>query len=250
MVQSIISRLPAWSKRPYRWARGILNRNRYKGTARHCPICGFDASKFLSFGVNSRDDAMCPNCESKERDRFAWLYLNQKTDLFDGKEKKVLHVAPERCFEPRFKARLKGSYITADFMDPRTMVKMDIQDIQYPDNTFDVIYCSHVLEHVDDDRKAMREFQRVLKPSGWAILLVPITVDVTVEDPSIKDPAERLRLFGQHDHVRSYGPDYLDRLLEAGFKVLHTKSFDMVSDEDRKRMGLNHGSAEIFYCTK
>src|SRR5262249_12426105 len=77
----------------------------------------------------------------------------------------------------------------------------------------------HVLEHVPDDRRAMREFYRVLKPGGWAILLVPITVERTFEDPAVVDPAERLRLFGQEDHVRRYGPDYGDRLSEAGFAV-------------------------------
>jgi ubiquinone/menaquinone biosynthesis C-methylase UbiE len=89
---------------------------------------------------------------------------------------------------------------------------MDITDIQYPDNTFDVIYCSHVLEHVPDDRKAMREFARVLKPEGWAVFMVSLSEEHTIEDPSITSPAERERLFGQHDHVRRYGPDFKDRL--------------------------------------
>jgi SAM-dependent methyltransferase len=97
-------------------------------------------------------------------------------------------------------------------MNPRAMVRMDITDIQYPKDTFDVIYCSHVLEHVVDDRKAMREFHRVLRPDGWALLLVPITVEKTFEDPSVTDPEERLSVFGQEDHVRCYGPDYVERL--------------------------------------
>jgi ubiquinone/menaquinone biosynthesis C-methylase UbiE len=108
--------------------------------------------------------------------------------------------------------------MTADLHSP-AMVKMDITNIQFPDETFDVVYCSHVLEHVPDDRKAMREFYRVLKSNGWAVLLVPIIVEKTFEDPSIDKPKDRLRLFGQSDHVRKYGRDYVDRLRESGFSV-------------------------------
>ena len=97
------------------------------------------------------------------------------------------------------------------------MEQMDVMDISYPDETFDVIYCSHVLEHVTDDRQAMREFHRTLKPDGWAILNVPITTEVTFEDPAIESATERERVFGQIDHVRCYGPDYVNRLARAGF---------------------------------
>jgi len=130
------------------------------------------------------------------------------------------------------------------------MVKMDITAIQFPSESFGIIYCSHVLEHVPDDKQAMREFCRVLKPDGWAILLVPITADKTFEDASVTDPAERLRLFGQEDHVRRYGPDYMDRLRESGFKVEKTSVADLVSPEDAVRMGLTAASGDIFHCTK
>ena len=83
------------------------------------------------------------------------------------------------------------------------MPKMDIQDIPLPDETLDVIYCSHVLEHVTNDRKAMAEFFRILKPGGYAMLAVPVTVEKTIEDPTITDPGERHRLFGQYDHGSS-----------------------------------------------
>ena len=129
-------------------------------------------------------------------------------------------------------------------------MKMDIMDIQYPDESFDVIYCSHVLEHVPDDRKAMREFRRVLKRGGWAILLVPITAGKTHEDPSITEPAERLRVFGQEDHVRIYGPDYVDRLREAGFAVTETRVPDLVSPEDAQLMGLTQAAGEIHLCRR
>jgi SAM-dependent methyltransferase len=118
------------------------------------------------------------------------------------------------------------------------MVKMDITNIEYDNQSFDVIYCGHVLEHVQDDRRAMREFHRVLRRNGWAILLVPITAEETFEDPSIVDPKQRLEAFGQEDHVRRYGPDYIDRLCEAGFKVDVAKVEDLVDKDDAIRMGL------------
>jgi SAM-dependent methyltransferase len=185
-----------------------------------------------------------------ERHRLIWLYFKRKTNLFDSRPKTVLHVAPEECLESRLRSHLGESYITADLMDPRAMIKMDITDIQHPDNHFDVIFCSHVLEHVPDDRRAMREFFRVLKPDGWAILLVPVTSERTFEDLSITDPTERLRLFGQEDHVRRYGPDYVDRLREAGFDVEISRASDMFDEEDILRMGLTPAGGEIYYCTK
>ena len=127
---------------------------------------------------------------------------------------------------------------------------MDITNIKYPDASFDVIYCSHVLEHVQDDRKAMREFYRILNTDGWAILLVPIIAEETFEDPSIVEAEDRQRLFGQRDHVRRYGPDYVDRLRETGFIVETTKVNDLVTSDDAVWMGLTPASGEIYYCTK
>jgi ubiquinone/menaquinone biosynthesis C-methylase UbiE len=127
---------------------------------------------------------------------------------------------------------------------------MDVTDIKYPDESFDVVYCSHVLEHVQEDKKAMREFYRILKRDGWAILLVPITAEETFEDPSIIESQERLKAFGQEDHVRRYGPDYVSRLREAGFRVEVTKVHDLVQQDEAIRMGLTPASGEIYFCTK
>ena len=129
------------------------------------------------------------------------------------------------------------------------MVRMDISDIQYPDNTFDVIYCSHVLEHVPDDKKALREFWRVLKIDGWAILQVPITSDVTFEDPTVTSPEERERLFGQHDHVRRYGPDYRDRLVDVGFSLTVDGFVRQLDERTINRYGLMR-SEDVYFCRK
>jgi predicted SAM-dependent methyltransferase len=175
----------------------------------------------------------------------------KKTDLFGGRRKMMLHVAPEPFFESRLKERLGQGYLTADLLDPRAMVRMDITDIKYADRSFDVIFCCHVLEHIENDRQAMREFNRVLKNDGWAILLVPpITADKTYEDPAIVDPKARSIAFGQEDHVRRYGIDYVDRLCEAGFAVKIAKVSDLVEEDDAIRMGLTACSGEIYYCTK
>jgi SAM-dependent methyltransferase len=175
--------------------------------------------------------------------------LLERTDLFDGRGKTVLHVAPERCLRRRLARRLGAGYLTAD-QSHKAMIRLDVTDIQFPDESFDVILCSHVLEHVKDDRKAMREFRRTLKRDGWAVLLVPITAERTFEDPSVTDPAERRRLFGQEDHVRVYGPDYADRLREAGFQVEATRISDLASPSRAERMGLTAAAGEMHFCRR
>ncbi len=164
----------------------------------------------------------------------------------------MLHIAPEQSFQERLSKRIGVGYLTADLFNPAAMVKMDITNIQYPDNTFDVIYCSHVLEHVENDQKAMKEFYRTLQPNGWAVLLVPILEGPTYEDPSIIDPQERLKAFGQEDHVRKYGTDgvYLNRLKEAGFTVEVFEPSRFLDDEQIEKMGITDAAQEIYYCTK
>jgi SAM-dependent methyltransferase len=249
-MRRIISALPKWLKDPLRNVRNIARAVPYYGKGRFCPVCEKSSRRFRRFGLVPREDAQCVHCGALERHRLLWFYLSQKTNFFRGTPKRVLHVSPAPCFESRLKERLGVSYLTADLSNPHVMVKMDITDIQYADESFDVIICSHVLEHVHDDKKAMREFYRVLKRNGWAILLVPITAEETFEDPSIIDPQERLKAFGKEDHVRRYGPDCVDRLREAGFRVEINKINDLVHNEEAIRMGLTPVSGEIYYCTK
>lgn len=179
-----------------------------------------------------------------------WLYITRETDLFDGRQKTMLHIAPELFLARRLRPRLGPGYITADLDSSRAMMEMDITDIQYPDESFNIIYCSHVLEHVSDDRKAMREFYRVLKTDGWVVLSVPITVEKTIEDPKISDPEERMRLFGQWDHVRAYGQDFSDRLRKEGFQVQVIGASDFLKSDEIKRMRITGHSDEIFRCSK
>lgn len=221
----------------------------YYGRGRYCPLCERSSRRFRPFGRGRlRPDAQCPHCSSLERHRFVWLYFQHRTDLFNGVYKRVLHVAPEACLEPPLRAKLGDGYLTADLHHEHAMVKMDITRIDYPAASFDVIYCSHVLEHVEDDAKALAEFRRVLHPNGWAILLVPITSKTTVEDPTIKEPAARLKAFGREDHVRSYGPDYVERLEAAGFDVNTSGARNLVTDEEAAFMGLTSASGYMYFC--
>lgn len=194
----------------------------YIGSKVECPVCGHHYRSFLPYGrLNIRKNALCPNCLSLERHRLLWLYLKNKTGFFDEKLK-VLHIAPEICFMERFEKMENLDYVTADIESPLAKVKMDIQHIPFDENTFDVVFCNHVMEHVENDLIAMKEIFRVLKTGGWAIIQVPFfhpLPDRTNEDRSITNRRDREKAFGQDDHVRKYGKDYADRLRLAGFNV-------------------------------
>ena len=214
----------------------------------YCPVCQNWVRSFEPFGIVNRPDAICPICGSLERQRGVWYFFEHKTNLFDRSPKSMLHIAPEKEFSRRLRRVSVLAYLSADLNDPEAMVKMDITDIPYPNNTFDVIYCSHVLEHVPDDRKAIRELFRVLKSDGWALLVVPITSEKTLEDPSVTDSMERLRLFGQEDHIRRYGPDFINRLEEAGFSIRSYTEAEIVGEENINMYGVTE--SPLFFCTK
>lgn len=212
----------------------------YRGNEVECPICEAQFRKFLPYGRVSRENALCPNCLSLERHRLLWLFLKRETQFFEA-PLKMLHVAPELCYIDRFEALEKLDYTTADIESPLAKVKMDIHDIPFEADTFDVIFCNHVLEHVRDDHRAMTEMLRVLKPGGWAILQIPIfhpLRDETYEDPTITDPKQREKAFGQDDHVRMYGKDYPKRIRNAGFDVSEVDLWQKLNPEDIKKFAL------------
>jgi SAM-dependent methyltransferase len=196
-----------------RWLHGSLL---HRGRTVECPCCGGRFRRFEAMGEPNR---ACWSCGSLERERLMWLYLDRHPELLRP-GMKVLHVAPEGPLAPRIAALPGVDYVAGDLDARFADRRIDVTDLEFPDGTFDAILCNHVLEHVPDDRRAMAELRRVLRPGGWAMLLVPtIRNERTDEDPSVEDPGERARRFGQHDHVRIYGWDYLDRLDDAGFDV-------------------------------
>ena len=192
-----------------------------KGNNHIDPIDGKAFKTFLPYGYGKqRPNVLSPSTLSLERHRLLWLYLKNETDFFTS-NKKVLHFAPEQAFYKRFRQLKNLDYTTTDLLSPLADVKADICDLPFKDNTYDVILCNHVLEHIPDDTKAMQELYRVLKPNGMAILQIPQDLNraKTFEDNTITDKKERAEIFGQYDHVRIYGRDYFDKLRSIGFKV-------------------------------
>lgn len=207
------------------------------------PIDGKSFRKFLPYGYeNQRENVLSPSTLSLERHRLLWLYLKNETDFFNT-EKKMLHVAPEQAFYKRFRKMKQLDYTTTDLHSPLADVKADICALPFENNTYDIIFCNHVLEHIPDDQKAMQELYRVLKPGGMAILQIPqdLSRKHTFEDNSITDPKERAKIFGQYDHVRIYGQDYFDKLRTIGFDVEEVDYTSHLSEEKIDRYRLAKG---------
>lgn len=218
------------------------------GTGCACPICGWSGHAFMrrAYANKPADTLLCPVCGSSERHRFAYLTLKSR---LAAHAENTLHFAPEKSIAPWLKSMSKG-YLSVDIASPTAMQKMDITDLRLPDGSFSLVWCSHVLEHIEDDRKALAELYRVLKPAGVAVIMVPIYGDKTIEDPGITTPEGRLKHFMQEDHVRLYGLDFKNRLAESGFSVAMIQTSDMPA-ESVEKYGLEYPSTkEIFLCTK
>jgi predicted SAM-dependent methyltransferase len=230
-VKSLIKRIIP--KKYYPQFADLYVKYRYFGTKFKCPFCDGHFRRLLPDGLDIpvlkeknvvgggyRLNAKCPYCYSSDRERLIYLYLKNKTNHFYG-NLKLLHVAPERNLQKVLMAHPNIDYLSADLDSPLAMVTIDITNIQYEDNLFDILICNHVLEHVPDDQKAMLELYRVLKHGGWGILQVPISLSLnkTYEDPTVTTSEGRKKVFGQDDHVRIYARDYKDRLERVGFSV-------------------------------
>lgn len=230
-----------------------IRARKYKGNKYLCPICEGKFSKFLPSGLSYevikekniigagyRENAVCPRCLSYDRERLIYLYLKNEKEFIFKSDIKMLHVAPEKTLRKIFLEHKNIDYLSADLTHPSAKVKMDITNIHLENDTFNVIICNHVLEHIPDDKKAMSELYRVLKTGGFAILQVPLsyTISKTEEDLSIDNDKDRIRLYGQEDHVRLYGADYKDRLEEVGFKVEIIDFVSHLKDEETAQYSL------------
>ncbi len=215
----------------------------YIGRGKECPICGTRRRKFLPYGYDvQRENALCPSCLSLERHRLLWLYLTRETTLLTELPT-LLHIAPEVSIMKRLRKSYRTvstRYTTADLESPLADIHFDVQDIPLADNSQQVIICNHIMEHIPDDHKAMRELHRILKVGGWAIILVPIDSSraETFEDDSITEPKARAEIFGQYDHRRIYGRDYAQRLRESGFKVEQIEYIETLSPQEQQMYGL------------
>ncbi|MDW5287825.1 class I SAM-dependent methyltransferase [Formosa sp. PL04] len=214
-----------------------------KGSTFTDPIDGKSFKTFLPYGYGTqRNNVLSPSTLSLERHRLLWLYLKSETDFFTAPTK-VLHFAPEQAFYKRFRSLKNLEYTTTDLVSPLADVKADICNLPFEDNSFDVILCNHVLEHIPDDTKAMQELYRILKPGGMGIFQIPqdLSRDLTYEDDTITDKKERAKIFGQYDHVRIYGRDYFNKLRSIGFKVDEVDYTKTLSDSEITKYCLAKG---------
>ena len=235
----------------------LLQLVRRLGFSVSCPLCDWRASSMIPAGVVSkvfqeqkvigagwRPNNVCPRCGCNDRERLMFLFLRDIAHL--GREpSRVLHVAPERRLARFMTSFPTIHYFSADLQEPGVMTHMDVARAAFADNVFDAVLCNNVLEHVPDDRAAMKELRRVMKPGAWAILQTPIslTLNATDEDLSVTSPQEREARFGQGDHCRMYARDYFDRLESVGFEVI---LYDYVGD--RKSFALPAHS--LYVCWK
>ncbi len=217
-----------------------------KGSTYTDPIDGKSFKTFLPYGYGKqRNNVLSPSTLSLERHRLLWLYLKNETNFFKptSNKLKVLHFAPEQAFYKRFKKLKHIDYTTTDLNSPLADIKADICNLPFKNNSYDIILCNHVLEHIPDDTKAMKELFRILKPGGLGVLQIPqdLNREITFEDDSIKDPKERAKIFGQYDHVRVYGRDYFDKLRNIGFSVNEVNYTKTLTKESIKRYCLADG---------
>ena len=226
------------------WARPIIAWW-LKGDNFTDPIDGKSFKKFLPYGYRvQRKNALSPSTLSLERHRLMWLFLQQESNFFSSDKKlKVLHIAPEQCFLDLFRKQTNLEYTTSDLESPIADVKADICDLPFEDNSFDVVFCNHVLEHIPNDTKAMQELYRVMKVGGFGIFQIPqdLSRETTFEDDSITDPKERAKIFGQYDHVRVYGRDYFNKLRSIGFTVDEIDYTKKIAPEKLERFALMKG---------
>ncbi len=216
-----------------------------------CPCCGWKLRAFTHGGTSLkiRPCGYCPRCNSKARHRRDWLFLQEKTNLF-SEPTRLLHVSPKYALSRRLTKMPHIEFVGVDLETrPHVSHIVDITAIPFDSESFDAIICIHVLEHVENDRKAIQEFHRVLKPGGWALISVPIDFSrATYEDASVVAPEERKKHFGEEQHVRVYGTDFFQRLKAGGFAVRLDRGVDVPADT-KARYGLLDNE-NVFYCTK
>ena len=231
---------------------------------KECPFCHSRFHRFEDGGISEpiltkthcigggyRHNVTCPRCSSTDRERLLYLFLKSSTPLF-SQRLKVLHVAPEPRLQRILSAQSFLEYITADLSAALVMIRVDLVKAGLRSNLFDVIICNHVLEHISDDGKAMKELLRILKPDGWAILQVPLSLSLTdtLEDPNVTDPQERRRRYGQEDHVRIYAAhDYRLRLEKAGFRLYTWSALRERGESFLDRYGLIREES-LYVCGK
>lgn len=223
----------------------------------YCNLCNKNVSAFLPGGLQGiekvklfkehhiigggyRKFFSCPACGGIDRERWQVWVLSKYTNIFSA-SCRVLHFAPEEPVSKYISANQDCDYYTGDIVLGRAMHKTDITDIQYKDGFFDFVIMNHVLEHIDDMEQAMREVKRVMKKNGKLIISFPICMDQdTLELPNITSDADRLEYYGQEDHVRLFGRDYVQRIADFGFSVTVYSPNECCTEKEIERYGFIH----------
>lgn len=232
----------SWLKVLARRARSSAERIRYSGNRVACNVCGHTSRSWL----HGREFGRCPGCRCATRTRTLWWWLENDARASTCR---TLHFAPEPPLERQLRGRIASEYKTCDLRGSHVDLQVDIQKLPLPDRSFDLVLCSHVLEHVPDDRAAVRELRRICTDNGRVLIMVPMNPDgITVEDLSDLDPAERKRRFGEIDHLREYGTDMPQLLREAGFAVEIFEPGAAVPEASRARHGIGPEQL-IFICS-
>lgn len=221
---------------------------------KQCPICKSKIRLYTPFGDPLRSNAKCPVCQSLERHRALYISLEREYGALEGlKGLSILHFAPEKVYFDLFSANKNIDYYPVDFDPgfPGIRDVVDITQIPYENDQFDLIICSHVIEHITEEQQALKELKRVLKSEGLAYINAPIynELEFTLEKEEYNTPELRYKFYGQHDHVRKYGRDYTSRIKQSGFNVDEVK----LSLEFNEKQMMFHGLAEseiLYKCTK
>jgi SAM-dependent methyltransferase len=213
----------------------------------------FDMQLFAQAETLNLQQYACPYCLSNDRTRLYALFVRTEAERIGNTAKhRMLDIAPARTLRETILKLGCFDYRSADLLRTDVDDRVDITDMKaYANDSFDCFICSHVLEHVPDDRRAMAELFRILKPGGWGIAMAPtiLSLKATIEDASLSDPEERFRRFGQGDHLRLYARhDFIERLTQAGFNVSGL-GFTHFGGEVLERNGIQQG-AVLYVCRK
>ena len=244
----------------YRVVRKYVNKTIWYGNNAKCNICNSKIRKWRFYGDVEKKNRVCPVCYSFGRQRFIW-YCIEKNIIKLKQDSKVLHIAPELSLRNKFKRIvLKNNYITGDLNEDDVDIKIDITDIQQPNENYDLIICLHVLEHVPDDDMALAEFYRVLKSGGTLVLQVPLSgLESTHEDDTIDSPQSRKLLYGQSDHLRLYGDNLESKIKHHGYDVTHFDPKKIVNQAEFDYFALDlpvtsasiyESESKLFLCKK
>ena len=217
----------------------------YAGNAFHCPACERSFRKFRTAGRERRRNAVCPGCAARERDRLASLFLRDMAPTT-----RILHIAPEACLAERLRELAGGGYVSADLMRTDVHERLDMLALPHRDGTFGGVYCSHVLQDVRDDIRAMAEVFRVLAPGGWAILNVPVHGAKTKDHPDAPRHVRAADDPRPPEHLRTYGRDFPERMAAAGFRVRVATAADLAAEAEQRRFGIESAAGAIHFGAK